>query len=63
LLEYGKINHFTRYSSEDLVDIELSLIVGFGHTPYPADYRSMAAIEQDRAAIERAVPDHTPDTA
>ena len=28
-------------------DMELSLLVGFGHTPYPADYRTKAMIERD----------------
>ena len=29
-------------------DIELDLLIGFGHTPYPADYRTSATIERDR---------------
>jgi hypothetical protein len=48
LLEYGNMSHFKNYDSNAVADAELQLIVGFGHTPYPADYRSMAAIERDR---------------
>jgi hypothetical protein len=29
-------------------DMELSLLVGFGHTPFPGDYRTSAMIARDR---------------
>jgi hypothetical protein len=35
-------------------DMQLSLLIGFGHTPYPADYRTTAMIERDRARNEAA---------
>jgi hypothetical protein len=31
------------------VSFDLDLVVGFGHTPYPGDYRSQAAIDIDAA--------------
>jgi hypothetical protein len=32
----------------------MDLLVGFGHTPYPADYRTRAMVEQERALNARA---------
>jgi hypothetical protein len=29
-------------------DLELDLLIAFGHTPYPADYRSTEMIERER---------------
>jgi len=49
LLPLGDITHFKAYSFEDRVDIELDLEVGFGHTPFPIDFRSRAAIDADAA--------------
>jgi hypothetical protein len=33
-------------------DMELSLLIGFGHTPFPGDYRTTAMIARDRAYNE-----------
>jgi len=37
-----------------MADIELDMLVGFGHTPLPVDYRTKAMIERDRRANEAA---------
>jgi hypothetical protein len=33
-------------------DLEMDLLVAFGHTPYPADYRTKAMVERERALNE-----------
>ena len=33
------------------------MVVGFGHTPYPADYRTKAMVEHDRELNEREAAD------
>jgi hypothetical protein len=33
-------------------DLELDLLIGFGHTPFPTDYRTKAMIERDRKLNE-----------
>jgi hypothetical protein len=54
LLSIGEITHWTTARPDDVLDVRLNMIVGFGHTPYPADYRSRAAIQADRAANTKA---------
>lgn len=56
VLPLGKISNFAAFRYDQKCDIELDMIVGFGHTPYPADYRSKAAIEADRAIGAPPVP-------
>jgi hypothetical protein len=34
--------------------VDLDLLNGFGHTPFPADFRTLAAVERDREADRRA---------
>jgi hypothetical protein len=36
-------------------DIEMDLLIGFGHTAIPPDYRTRAMIERDRVGNEQAV--------
>lgn len=50
VLPIGKITQFARFGYDDLCDVELPMVVGFAHTPFPADYRSMAAIEAEAVA-------------
>ena len=50
LLPIGNISHFRDYEYNKKANVEMEVQVGFGHTPYPADFRSMAAIERDRAS-------------
>jgi hypothetical protein len=51
-LSDGNIAHFKRCSNDTPVDFDLKVLVGFGHTPLPGDFRSMAAITRDRAGTE-----------
>jgi hypothetical protein len=39
-------------------DMELGLLVGFGHVPFPIDYRTKAMIERDRTANEAYAREH-----
>lgn len=48
VLPVGNISNFAMWGYGQQCDIELDMVVGFGHTPFPADYRSNAAIEADR---------------
>jgi hypothetical protein len=49
-LRVGNITPFAGVTFEQEADLDLDLIVGFGHTPYPLDYRSRAALDRDREA-------------
>jgi hypothetical protein len=54
------ITAFTTVPYEARADIDLQLLVGFGHTLYPADYRTRAMIERDvrlNQARSRIVPE------
>jgi hypothetical protein len=42
------ITRLSDFDYDTVADIEIVLPLGFGHTPYPADYRSEAMIERDR---------------
>jgi hypothetical protein len=39
-------------SASERADMRLSLLIGFGHTAIPVDYRTTAMIEVDRAQNE-----------
>jgi hypothetical protein len=39
-------------------DMELGLLVGFGHVAFPIDYRTKAMVERDRAANEAYAREH-----
>ena len=43
----GDVSYFANYDYEQKDDVELKLQIGFGHTLFPTDYRSKAAIKQD----------------
>src|SRR5581483_1092578 len=42
------ITPFVDVGYDTRADIDAHLLIGFGHTPYPADYRSRAMLERDR---------------
>ena len=44
----GEITGFANVPYEDTADVALALPIGFAHTPYPGDYRSAAAMRQER---------------
>lgn len=48
------ITDFVNVRYDQRADMRLSLLIGFGHTAIPVDYRTTAMIEQDRARNEAA---------
>jgi hypothetical protein len=61
LLPLGNVTHFTDYGYDDEVDIDLNLLVGFGHTIFPGDFRTQAALDRDVAANIAEADAGTPD--
>jgi hypothetical protein len=53
VLPLGRITHFASFEPAVETAVDLELLVGFGHTPYPTDYRTRAAVDRD-IAINRA---------
>jgi hypothetical protein len=53
-IETTNITGFTELRANDVCDVDLDLLNGFGHTPFPADFRTLAAVERDREADRRA---------
>jgi hypothetical protein len=43
----GRITHLADFDQATEATLDLELVVGFGHTPYPADYRTRAAVNRD----------------
>lgn len=54
LIETVDITLFVDIGYNQQGDIELDMLIGFGHTLYPADYRTSAMIERDRIRNEQA---------
>ena len=52
----GVISGFADYRYNRRADMEIDVLVGFGHTPYPGDYRSQAAIDTDQADVPKSPP-------
>jgi hypothetical protein len=48
-LETVDITAMVDFGYEERVDFHLDLLIGFGHTAIPVDYRTIAMIERDRA--------------
>lgn len=48
LLKTGNITGFSEIPYTTRATAEIELIVGFGHTPLPADFRTAAQVERDR---------------
>ena len=53
ILPAGNISHVANYAYDEMATIRLNMVVGFGHTPFPGDFRSMADIESDRESADR----------
>jgi hypothetical protein len=49
----ANITPFADIGYNQMADLDLGMLVGFGHTPYPADYRTKAMVERDRDLNER----------
>jgi hypothetical protein len=47
-IETTNITGFTELRAKDVCVVDLDLLNGFGHTPYPADLRPRAAVERER---------------
>lgn len=58
-IETGNITGFADLDIHQTADVEIQMRVGFGHTIFPLDYRTKAALEADRAQNE-AVEARTP---
>ena len=56
-VESADITAFTDLTYKNKADIELSLLIGFGHTIFPADYRTKAMVEKTIADNEAAARD------
>lgn len=52
ILPVGDISNFANYDYDERVDMQLELVVGFGHTPIPGDFRTSADIAADVAQSE-----------
>lgn len=48
-IETANITPFVDVGYNQMADLEMDLLVGFGHTPLPADYRTTAMVDRDRA--------------
>jgi hypothetical protein len=53
-IETTNISEFAELGIDDRCVVDLDLLNGFGHTPFPADFRTRAAVERDREADRRA---------
>lgn len=54
-IEMLNITSFVDVGYDTRADIEAHLLIGFGHTPYPADYRSRAMLDRDRDDSEQGI--------
>lgn len=53
-IETTNITDFAELPLDEVCVVDLDLLNGFGHTPFPADFRTLAAVERDREADRRA---------
>jgi hypothetical protein len=49
-IQTTNISEFAEVASDEVCVVDLDLLNGFGHTPFPADFRTLAAVRQERAA-------------
>lgn len=49
----ANITEFVTVGYNQTADIRMTLLIGFGHTPYPADYRTRAMVEEERRLDEQ----------
>lgn len=52
----GVISGFADFRYDQRADIEIDVLVGFGHMPYPGDYRSQAAIDSGQTSVPNPQP-------
>jgi hypothetical protein len=53
-IEGNDISGFADLGIDELCIVDLDLLNGFGHTPFPGDFRTLAAVERDREAGSQA---------
>jgi hypothetical protein len=56
-IETGNITSFADLGIDQTADVKIQMRFGFGHVPFPLDYRTKAMVDRDRAkneAFERA---------
>lgn len=49
-IETTNVTGFTELRANELCIVDLDLLDAFAHTPFPADFRTLAAVERDRPA-------------
>jgi hypothetical protein len=47
-VETSNVTSMVNVSYNQMADMELDMLIGFGHTPFPVDYRTRAMVERDR---------------
>ena len=52
-IETTNITGFTELRANEVCIVDLDLLNGFGHTPFPADFRTLAAVERERVRETR----------
>jgi hypothetical protein len=55
VIETGNISSFATVGIHQTADVDMQLIVGYGETPFPLDFRSSAALAADVAETEAAI--------
>jgi hypothetical protein len=53
-IETTNISEFAELGIDEACIVDLDLLDGFGHTPFPADFRTLAAVERDRESERHA---------
>ena len=61
LLPAGNVTDFGEVPYSSQSNLEVDLVVGFGHTIYPADFRTRAELERDREENARGRPSRNRD--
>lgn len=54
-IETTNITGFTELRANEVCIVDLDLLNGFGHTPFPADFRTLAAVDRERDVAVRQV--------
>jgi hypothetical protein len=52
------VTEFVNVGYKQRADVELEMLVGFGHTAFPVDYRTKAMVERDRERNEAYAREH-----
>lgn len=55
-IETTNITGFTELHLNEVCIVDLDLLNGFGHTPFPADFRTLAAVERERRRDDGGAP-------